>query len=542
MHIVQTGIPHAVHFLESRTMVAVRCTPFAWPTPPVISPPCAPNFQGLDLDSVLPALRGAPVLPNPQRLAPCTMVLRVSAHAVLHTAPVAAGFLLGAGVLVSWGWGTRGAILQTLRSAAALRGLQAQRTALLPALQAPHTAHAAAALLAINQRARRNQRTTLVFAGGVAGTATTLIGTGVLLFPGLFGSLGAGVAAASVGILSAGVPLLALSAAGMAALSAVHMGRAVRDRHLPAQLMARADTGHEAAVAALLGARLHSERLYQGLTTAAFVGVAVGAPLTFFGGPYGLAVLVPGIVAAFTMDYLRRRRLGYVPQLSAAAKLTLDSESALVNEVARTHATYALLKHLKSQRRPVYPYGATTPLGPLWRGFNALHNRWDPQRLQEAPGAAQQVLAFAQQHHAQEASYLAVRTQLAQSVGWEALQDCAAAQADHAQAVVPTGQGSAAQQFSDLSDWLAAQELVAQFAEGLAADEHWQSAWAGSAAPLPEDCLGLLQQCDCAVQEALLAQAYAHAERLLFTSAKTAAQFRERELLDMLRDFLRIEL
>lgn len=523
---------------------------------------------GTDIANVKPLVEGQNFPTRPQRYYPIVVIAATQTARVVG--PVLAGTLLAGSAATAFALGMSTGIKQIIRSTGNLDALGKEREALMQAAEALSAtplsvtsqcavAQDTAALSDLLRDSEVAEQITRAVAGAGITTATGVLGIGLLLSPPLIGSVSASATAASVVLVSfVAAPLVSALGVVMTGYRASQVVRANADASLVDVVLDESVTGYEQHVAALLAQRLHDERLYDSLSGAAYLGVAVGVPLTFFGGPYGLTVLMPSLLMVGVTGSLRRRRLEYVTQLSASDKLAIDSQALIVNEVARADASYCLLKGLKQSKRPRYPYGGDSSLGPVVRSINRLRNALDPDRLDAMPSAAQIIATYAQLHHAQELMFLADKRVAL-------LHDQTTAAADPARVIematriaacekemlllqtsgneLPDGTGTPTEALQHLGAWMQRQGLGTEFSARLGADPSWGTAWETwfsepGACPLGSfvELLGHEPQAN---QALLLGRAQEVAEALLLSAAKTRAQFRERELLDYLRARLR---
>ena len=137
-------------------------------------------------------------------------------------------------------------------------------------------------------------------------------------------------------------------------------------------------------VKGLLHAR-HMERRWCHLGNAAtYALVAAGVPLTFFIGPVGLSVLLPGVIGNLAVDMADQRILHYPHPITPQQQLTLGSDAAVGEEVVCAQARYRLLHRLRRERHMHYPRGlGVSALRPFAKGLRALRGWLHAGRMAE---------------------------------------------------------------------------------------------------------------------------------------------------------------
>lgn len=347
-------------------------------------------------------LRGEPaVLPGDrnglatQRFSSLATVF--SSLAAVAVVPEAAVPLLLAGAAVGVGFGTRKSVVLARRAAfldGKLRQEQAEVQALedqlrqAPTHSATETAGRLETLDAVQEVDKVQHQRALVslYPGGIVPVIGTVVGaTALLSRPALLGGLSAPVAAASPILSFVAAPILA---AGAAASASYDIYTWVTLRELEASIEGIAIVpivGNEAAVQALLEARLAMQIDEAAYSAACGLGLAVGLPATVFGGPWGLGILVPSLIGTLGVSYLRANRTAYEHQLPRLEKIALESTHALINRIDRERQTYLLIKQLKERRRLHYPFGEQSPLGLPLRLINAVRTRVRAQAYEDEP-------------------------------------------------------------------------------------------------------------------------------------------------------------
>ena len=358
-----------------------------------------------------------------------------------------------------------------------------------------------------------------------------------------------GAIAAGGIILLTGLPLMISFASALGILKAVRGVQTLTHRKALATLAAGDAASQQAHD--LLKARLTRLGVYNGVSAAALAAIAVGAPLTIVSGGLGLAILLPGVAAVVTADYFQRQDTGYEGQLNAGEKIALDSLAAIIAAVDEANRQYRLLKVLKSERRDVFPWAGTTPLGMFARAARRIrirHHGAEPTR-----SAAQIVWHYARARATDRVAYLQTRldidaAQVAQSHdaarravlqhrGQEHLQ----AQAAQQQLLTLAAQSADTplRSFHKLGTWLTGVGLMHAVAKRLQNDPRWRASVTHSEDPAVWARAGqALRRMPAAEQQHAVNVAYEHCEAELLTDEKRRASYRQRELLDFLLAYL----
>ncbi len=193
----------------------------------------------------------------------------------------------------------------------ALRALRQEKTALESLSSQTLHPRECAALLADNRYTRTEGEARRFFGGFAASAAAAGIGLGWLLRTISAGGHALNLAHVATPLLSTFFPILGLSNAGLAVCETWTCGKTFVASQRAKRAAWPRVLGHEQNVKALLHAR-HRERRWVHLGNAiTYTMVAAGAPLTFFGGPFGFAVLVPGVLANIACDVADQRIIHY---------------------------------------------------------------------------------------------------------------------------------------------------------------------------------------------------------------------------------------
>ena len=229
---------------------------------------------------------------------------------------------------------------------------------------------ALAELLAFTGHDRRLEITLLTFSGAVALVASTFEIAGFLTDSALLGAAIPALAVAAIPLLTAGMPLTALFAGGNAVLNFQRYARAKTEEQYVAAVAATCPWDPAKVPAqALLEKRLHEVRAITMVNGIGFAGIGIGAPLSFFGGLYGIAVLAPAIVLAGVGSYTENAKLAYQNPLRVDELIGLVTMEQITNVMGFVYCDYLLLKQLKHEKRRAYPYGMSAPF--LVRGLMA---------------------------------------------------------------------------------------------------------------------------------------------------------------------------
>jgi hypothetical protein len=321
-------------------------------------------------------LRGAPgIIPggragiNKQRIVPATAALNALA-VLLETAAGAPLLALSLGVLL--GVGAAGSARHTRLALRLRRRLRAERAELRDLLQAlarnPHVSRAARRGREASGRAlqRLDSENLLrayvsLFTGGVGSAAMAPISAMTLLLSRpLFGSLSVtavGISAILGQVATVGLGVISLGVAAADLYFVRQIGkwrRKVRAARLEPVL------GIEEDIRRVVLERLHTRRVQTGLSAAAYLGIAAGAQVTTFAGPFGLGILLPSVAAAFVLGYTRSRRTAYYHRFDRLETFFLGNIHELISSVWREYTLYESIKVFKGEKKLVYPRSETS--------------------------------------------------------------------------------------------------------------------------------------------------------------------------------------
>ena len=288
------------------------------------------------------------------------------------------GTLLGVGAGLATWFGVIASIRQVNSSTHGLRHLRAQAARLKDEQGAIGGSSAWSAqrrqalmhLLEFTRHDRRLEIALLTFSGAVIALGSTLEIAGYLTDSALLGAAIPALAVASTPLLTAGVPLIAVFAGGNAVLN---FQRYACARAQQAYVRGVAATSPwdpvEVSAQALLEQRLREIKTITMVNGIGFTGICIGAPLSFFGGLYGAALLAPSIVLAGVGSYIENAKLAYQNPLGVTELMTLVTMEQITNTMGLVHCDYQLLKRFKHTKRRIYPYGMSAPF--LVRGLMA---------------------------------------------------------------------------------------------------------------------------------------------------------------------------
>ena len=449
----------------------------------------------------------------------------------------------GCGAGVAWGFGLRQSIHSTMLQTRALRTLrkEAHAIAQTPTRLADTTDRNA--LLRINRTTRAESQVRRAFGGLVASAATFGIGLGWVFRTIAASSHTPALTLAAHPVLATCFPLLALSNAGLAAYETVACAktfvaaRRVKRAHWPHVL------GHEQEVRGLLHAR-HIERRWCHFGNAAtHVLVAVGAPLTFFIGPFGLAVLLPGVFGNLAVDVADQRIIHYPKQLTLPQQLRLGHRAALGAEIVHAQGQYRNLYRLRRERHKQYPRGlGINIVRPFARSMRALRT-WIHRSQMAHGGACEATLArIAAEQHTLDRQRLHDTWRL-RVQGHHTANDLAALHLTVAAYNPHAWQAKAHGSLAALYALLRATNLCEPFAKHVLEDKRLRRRLQKSDAAhimrlQPKrwhlDVQALLVQSSTIVDLPLTRRLLAHGEEVLLVEGKNAAMYRRRQLLDML--------
>ncbi len=213
-----------------------------------------------------------------------------------------------------------------------------------------------------------------VFMGGFGGSGATLVGTSILCNAQMFGAVAPALAVAASPVMFAATPLVTVFGTGIACYEAYRFGKTYRMQSALARVLARKPLGNEALAQRLLQRRLKTVRFVSAVKGASYLGLAIGVPMTVFGGPYGLPLLLASAGGMVTAGILEGALTGYSPQLTLDDKLKLRDTHDYVNAIEHTHGARTLLNALRRDKKLLYPHGndAFFPMGPMVRGVAAV--------------------------------------------------------------------------------------------------------------------------------------------------------------------------
>jgi hypothetical protein len=277
--------------------------------------------------------------------------------------------LLGVSAVLAFWFGTRTSVQQVFETTETLRDLGIEKNEILAAAKEAGKAslsssayqdlqHRIRLLLEENREETIEAKVSRIFSGWVSGGATAAMGLGAVLEMPFFSS----------SIIAAGGILLQVSAPMMSIFAAVSAGqqayRAYKTK--PAldavrSLAQRTKDPNSLQVYALLESRLKAIRNLASAQSASWIAMGIGVPLTIFGGPIGLVVMLPGAVGCIVAAYLNGSKVEYTPQLSWQELLAQDSNELIINSVQAAYAQFALLTTLKKERSLLYPRGSSAP-------------------------------------------------------------------------------------------------------------------------------------------------------------------------------------
>ena len=324
----------------------------------------------------------------------------------LAVAPPLTQIFFSCGVGMAWGFGVRQSIHSSMLQTRVLRALRQQKRTIretanhLPAAAKPD------ALLSINRTRRAEAEVRRAFGGVVASAAGAGTGLGWLFRAIAVGTHTTALAHVALPILSTFFPVLGLSNAGLAIYEAVACAKTFAATRRAKRATWPQAFGREPVVKNMLHAR-HIERRWCHFGNAATHAlVAVGAPLTFFVGPVGFSVLVPGVLGNLAVDVADQRIIHYPSQLSWHQQLRLGDQAALHTEIVRAQAQYRLLHRLRRERHALYPRGLGINLvRPFAQVASSLRRLLRPANMQQQAGPepilariASEQSAIARQH------------------------------------------------------------------------------------------------------------------------------------------------
>ena len=326
-------------------------------------------------------------------------------HGLVSSPGLENAFLAGAAFLALW-FGTRISIKTILAETRDLKELNKVKGDLLKTLQESYGMELSAqgkerlqknvaAMLLENHKEQVGSQFQRLFTGGFSAVGATGIGVGATLEMPVWAA--PAVLAAGSTIIMVAAPFMSIFGLGAAAAEGYEIYKTWPINRELDQLTRETPIGNEAEVRALLEKRLHAIRTVAGLRMGSLLGLAIGTPLTVFGGIYGLALLLPSVAAIIVAGYVDGRKVGYAPQLAWQDKVAIDGTGALINAVDAAHRDYSLLKKLKGERRLLFPYAQSAPF-PVKHVVTAV--AWARRKLKGTlpyPSAEETFYAFLQQ-------------------------------------------------------------------------------------------------------------------------------------------------
>lgn len=277
--------------------------------------------------------------------------------------------LAGSGVLAFW-FGTRTSIIVILETTKEIKELSAEKKALILAKADASLRNISSeekrrfhenfkALLEENKQNRLHAKFERVFMGVVPAIGATATGVSAFLqIP--FYATASMAAAGALGMAISG-PIISLFSVAAGAKHGYNFYKTFPTMEEVTTLLAKDLDPNERRALELLKERLDLTRILTSTSATSMLAMAVGVPLTIFGGPFDLGVMLPGAVGGIAGSYFHNRKLNYSPQLSWEQKSQIDGRVGLVNEINAAHAEYSLLKRMKSEQRLLYPIGKNSP-------------------------------------------------------------------------------------------------------------------------------------------------------------------------------------
>jgi hypothetical protein len=512
-------------------------------------------------------LRGAPAVLPSRRPGINTQRLAIGAPAVTCIAglvsPAAAVPLLLGALGLQLGFGLRKSLQQATLAVRDGRKLRASTRKLegAPAARGSTTLGAGrtrAGAVRLNEEHLLRDGVNFGPAGVLPAMASAASAAGVLMKPEMFGALSASAAVASPAVISIAVP----AAASFAVLGGAYVAYYLRlnralSRHAP-QISHRRVTGFEPFVQSLYQAHLRDGRVQAAFAFACYMAVAAGAPATLFGGPWGMAVLVPGVLCYALSSYTWARRMGYVSRVSDAEKLALSNRHLLINAIARDQRHYLSIKHFKQTKRLTYPFGLDSPAYPWVRLVNRARRRLHPAAVAREPAAGALLRDYWRAHLAIERTHAAAvlaiharprragRLPSEASVARQraAVTELARLRREEAHIPAPLTTETAATMRWALRV-LVQEDLFPSFAHAVASDATLTAFFSGGGVHVAggrwtvdgaamEATLDRLARANGSPPAAVASHFWQHAERAVVRDRKTAHEHRVRELLDVL--------
>jgi hypothetical protein len=140
--------------------------------------------------------------------------------------------------------------------------------------------------------------------------------------------------------------------------------------------------------------RLHTRRVYTGLTAAAYLGLAAGAQATTFGGPVGLAVLLPSVASSFVLGYKRSRGTAYYHRFERLETFMLANIHELISSIWRENSLYDGVRALRRHKKLVYPRGETSIFYRPAALAAAIRRRRHPEQVAALESAPETLYRF----------------------------------------------------------------------------------------------------------------------------------------------------
>lgn len=276
--------------------------------------------------------------------------------------------LLGSGVLAFW-FGTRTSIMVIIGTTEEIKELKEQKKALLDvmgkamnkdisSLEKRRIFENVVALLNDNKQNQGLAQYERAMMGVVPAIGATSTGVSAVLQVPVYATASM-AAAGALGMAISG-PIISLFSAAAAAKHGYKFYQTFAAMNEANRRLTTASP-EESVAYNLLKERLNLIRTISATTGSSMIGLTIGVPLTIFGGPIGLVFLVPGAVGGIAGSYFNGRKVNYAPQLSWEDIVALDGHDGLINDIVATHATYSLLKKMKSEQRLLYPIGKNAP-------------------------------------------------------------------------------------------------------------------------------------------------------------------------------------
>ncbi len=460
----------------------------------------------------------------------------------LAVAPPLTQIFFICGVGVAWGFGLRQSVHSAILQTRALRALRLQKRSLEQIPTHTTASPTREALLDINRTMRAEAQVRRAFGGVVASAAGAGTGLGWLFRAIAVGTHTTALAHVATPILSTFFPILGLSNAGLAVYEAVACGKTFAASRRAKRAVWPRVLGDDREVRRLLRAR-HIERRWCHLGNAVtHACVAVGAPLTFFLGPIGFSVLIPGVLGNLAVDVADQRIIHYPNQLSHNA-LHSENSAALATEIVRTQAQYRVLHRLRRERHALYPRGlGINIVRPFAQGVSAMRRLLSSTRTaqQATPACTLERIAGALHAIACQHFHNTWRLQLA---GHRTAGDLAAARAALDAYDPRAWQPHSNQRLPALYALLQANQLCEPFAKNVLEDRAIRTRIArhGAAGVMRLqskrwhiDVRALLTQSAALGDAGQTQRLLAHGEEVLLVQGKNAAMFRRRQLLDLL--------